>query len=306
MDKIVPFVSAIIITHNRAHYMSETISSVLSQTYENWELIVLDDGSTDNTENVVRQFNDERIHYYSMERIGIISEVRNRSLKLAKGEYIAFLDDDDIWEDNKLQTQIDLLLLKNADVLFNNSMTFYTDGSEALVGFPNDITSDTSTEKILDHLIYNRLVVYSSALIFKKSVLEIVNGYETSISFSELEFVGRLLLNCKVVAIPEPLVRIRKHDMNLSKQWSADAYFKEKFLFIDNLLDRKLISKTQYDLSSMLHYQSLIRCNNRSVSLTKAMGYFLHCLKINPWAIKNYTAISKRILYSMYNFSWLG
>ena len=92
-----PLVSVLMPTYNRAHYIREALSSVLMQSYKNFELIILDDGSTDDTEKVVIEFNDSRIKYVkdSVNR-GIVYR-RNESLKLAKGKYLAILDSDDVW-----------------------------------------------------------------------------------------------------------------------------------------------------------------------------------------------------------------
>ena len=101
-----PLVSVVLTTYNRADLISETIESILSQTFRNFELIVVDDGSTDNTEEVVRSYNDERVHYIKTDNWGGPAKPRNIGIKKAKGEYIAFCDDDDLWLPNKLEVQL--------------------------------------------------------------------------------------------------------------------------------------------------------------------------------------------------------
>src|SRR5690606_35596826 len=97
------------------------ILSVIKQTYPNWELIVVDDGSEDNTSALVNTFNDSRIQYCRIEHCGFLGKVRNEGLKMAKGEFIAFLDSDDIWTSDKLIVQINTLLEHNeAFFIFNN------------------------------------------------------------------------------------------------------------------------------------------------------------------------------------------
>ena len=95
--KEVPLVSVIIPTYNRVHLIGETIQSVIDQSYTNWELIIIDDGSTDDSENVINEFNDNRIRYYTIQHCGILGKVRNVGLSHSKGDYIAFLDSDEIW-----------------------------------------------------------------------------------------------------------------------------------------------------------------------------------------------------------------
>ena len=96
-------VSIIMPSYNTAQYISQSIQSVLAQTYLNWELIIVDDCSTDNTENVVSVFlNDNRIKFLKNERNSGAAVSRNRALREARGKWIAFLDSDDLWEPEKL------------------------------------------------------------------------------------------------------------------------------------------------------------------------------------------------------------
>src|SRR6478736_9323873 len=102
-------VSIIVPTYNRAHLIGETIQSVIDQSYINWELIIVDDGSTDDTKKKVEEFNDKRIRYFFIEHTGLIGAVRNFGMKNTRGELIAFLDSDDLWLSNKLEYQLSLL-----------------------------------------------------------------------------------------------------------------------------------------------------------------------------------------------------
>lgn len=103
-------VSIITPTYNCGRFIAETIRSVQAQTYTNWEMIIIDDCSTDNTRKVVEQFaNDSRIKYHCLERNSGASVARNTGLKLAKGRWIAFLDSDDLWLPEKLERQIQFM-----------------------------------------------------------------------------------------------------------------------------------------------------------------------------------------------------
>ncbi|MCQ3931011.1 MAG: hypothetical protein DPW16_11185 [Chloroflexi bacterium] len=100
-----PFVSVIITTYNRKDYLEEAIDSVLNQIYSNFELIVVDDGSTDGTGDLIHKKYVGQLHYIYQENRGR-SEARNHGMREAKGKYIAFLDSDDLWKPNKLSKQI--------------------------------------------------------------------------------------------------------------------------------------------------------------------------------------------------------
>ena len=106
MTKKSPTVSVIIPTYNRAHLVGRAIKSVLEQTYQDFELIVVDDGSTDNTKEVVKGFNDKRIKYILHEKNKGATAARNTGIKAARGEYIAFQVSDDEWLPVKLEKQM--------------------------------------------------------------------------------------------------------------------------------------------------------------------------------------------------------
>lgn len=108
-------VSVVIPTYNRAQCILQSIQSVLKQTYSNVELIVVDDGSTDETESLIRGISDHRVRYIYKENGGACS-ARNRGIEEAKGDYIAFQDSDDWWADNKLELQLKALNENVADV----------------------------------------------------------------------------------------------------------------------------------------------------------------------------------------------
>ena len=101
-----PKVSIIMPTYNRANYIGETIESVRNQTYDNWELIIVDDGSEDNTGEIISRVKDERIRFYKAGRIAINGKIKNIGIEKANGELIAFIDSDDLWAETKLEKQV--------------------------------------------------------------------------------------------------------------------------------------------------------------------------------------------------------
>lgn len=106
MGGVSDLVSIIMPSYNTARFLPETIGSVLAQSYENWELILVDDCSTDDTDAVMAGFDDPRIRYVKNERNSGAAVSRNRALREAKGKWVAFLDSDDLWHPRKLEKQI--------------------------------------------------------------------------------------------------------------------------------------------------------------------------------------------------------
>lgn len=114
------FVSIIMPSYNTGRYIAASIRSVLAQTYTNWELIIVDDCSTDDTDSVVSQFEDPRIKYLKNEKNSGAAISRNRALREAKGKWIAFLDSDDLWLPEKLEKQI--RFMEENDYVFSYTM----------------------------------------------------------------------------------------------------------------------------------------------------------------------------------------
>ncbi len=120
MNKLV---SVITPTYNCGAYIEDTIKSVIDQTYANWEMIIVDDMSTDNTEEIVKKYaaSDNRIKYYKLEHNSGAAVARTKAMEIAKGNYMAFLDSDDLWISNKLEKQLKFMEKNN----INFSCTSY-------------------------------------------------------------------------------------------------------------------------------------------------------------------------------------
>lgn len=120
-----PLISVIIPTFNNDNYIKETINSVLNQTYTELEIIIIDDGSTDLTREIVNSFDDKRIKYLFIENSGGPARPRNVGIQKATGKYIAFLDSDDIWLSDKIERQLAIFESDNScDVIFGDAKTF--------------------------------------------------------------------------------------------------------------------------------------------------------------------------------------
>lgn len=113
-------VSIIMPSYNTGRFIAETIDSVLAQTYKSWELIIVDDASTDNTDEVVAGYADDRIIYIKNEKNSGAAVSRNRALREAKGKWIAFLDSDDLWAPEKLERQIAFMKETNCRFSYTN------------------------------------------------------------------------------------------------------------------------------------------------------------------------------------------
>ena len=135
-------VSIIMPSYNTAPYISSSIQSVINQTYNNWELIIVDDCSTDNTEDVLSEIKDERIRFFKNEKNSGAAVSRNKALREAKGQWVAFLDSDDLWMPDKLEKQIRFMMDNGYSFSYTNYKEIDTDGNETgvMVTGPKHVT----------------------------------------------------------------------------------------------------------------------------------------------------------------------
>lgn len=193
--KKTPLISIVIPMYNAQNYIKETIQSVLSQTYQNWELIIVDNKSTDNSIQVVQSFNDERIKLLFLDyNSGGPSRPRNTGLENAKGEYIAFLDADDVWKNNKLEKQ--MLFLKENKVEFTSSdCNLINDKSEGIeLGFLSRMYNKIINKKTICDVIKNGFIITSSVLI-KKTLLKEFNEDKQYVAVEDFDMWLYVLVN---------------------------------------------------------------------------------------------------------------
>lgn len=120
MNMVDGLVSIIMPSWNTARWIGESIESVINQTYKNWELIIVDDCSTDNTDEVVASYNDKRIRFFKNDINSGAAVTRNRAISQANGEWIAFLDSDDLWKPEKLEKMIDFMTFNHHSFAYHN------------------------------------------------------------------------------------------------------------------------------------------------------------------------------------------
>lgn len=140
MDELV---SIVMPSYNTGKYIKDSVESVLAQTYRNWELLIVDDCSTDNTDDVIKPFlNDNRIKYLKNDKNSGAAVSRNRALREAKGKWIAFLDSDDLWFPDKLEKQIDFMTGNNFHLSYTKYEEINEEGTDTgvVVSGPKHIT----------------------------------------------------------------------------------------------------------------------------------------------------------------------
>lgn len=171
-----PLVSVIMPTYNHGKFIAAAIDSVLNQTHRNLELIIIDNYSEDDTEEIVASYKDDRIIYLEFRNNGIIAASRNHGIKHSDGEYIAFLDSDDIWLPEKLEKQIKLFQISNEAAMVYTRFKRIKEGTISSIIFPKDGRYKSGN---IFKSLYLRSFIACSSVIVKRSVLDQVGLFST-------------------------------------------------------------------------------------------------------------------------------
>ncbi len=221
-----PTVSAIIITYNRANFLKKSIESILNQTYHDFEILIVDDCSPDHTREIVEGFNDKRIKYFIHENNKGEGGSRNTGLQHARGKYIAFLDDDDEWLENKLQRQVSLLETASHEIGVVYTGLIRIDGKTDEIIDTNQIQK--ASGHILSNLIQGKNFVTPSTVMIKKECFESVGIFDEKLPTGfDYDMWIRIAKHYQFQYLNEPLVKYRIHSSQLSGNYQLQIKGRE-------------------------------------------------------------------------------
>lgn len=281
-------VSVIIPTYNRAEFLSTAITSVLNQTFQDFEIIVVDDCSKDNTPEVVSRFNDKRIKYIRNETNKGEAGARNTGIVNSNSEYIAFLDDDDEWLPEKLELQVNLL--KNSPTKVGVVYTGY-------------IEIDRTNKKILWKMIPTKkgdihkdmfiknYVGIPSTVILRRVCFERIGLFDENVVYpTDYDMWIRISKEFYFEYIEKPLVRYHIHDNSISNNSEI------RIRGIETMLKRY---SQIFSSNSKAHSQYYIRlgvlyCRNGNAK--KGKESFLKAIRLYPFEIRNYLFLGLSLL----------
>lgn len=200
-------VSIILPTYNRATKVGNAIDSVLRQTYQEFELIIVDDGSTDDTESVIREYQDPRIRYYKLTENGGQSKARNYGIQKAIYDYIAFEDSDDLWRAEKLEKQMHFMLQADTSVGFVYHKLRYNMGEGYGVVIPDEkIPCEKKSGDIYTQLLWDNLVGMPTVLAKRECFADIGGMDEKLKCLEDYDFALRIAKKYHAIFIDEVLL----------------------------------------------------------------------------------------------------
>lgn len=217
-----PFVSIILPTYNRAATIRRSIDSVLRQTYSNFELLVIDDGSTDGTGDIVRSINDDRIRYIEIDKNMGAAAARNAGVENSVGGLLAFQDSDDEWLPDKLKKQVLCMESASSEVgmVYSDMTRIFKDGQTMLFGTQDVVKGKIFNVNTLEYQVFG---IGQQTTLIKKECFTNVGLFDCSFPrFIDLEFFVRLSLQYEAVRIHEPLVTFYETE-GISSNWRASV-----------------------------------------------------------------------------------
>ena len=281
-----PRVSIIIPTYNRAEMIVECLESVFTQTFTDYEVIVVDDGSTDNTEEVLNSYLD-RLIYIKQENMGNAG-ARNKGIERASGEIIAFNDSDDLWLSDKLERQLKYLdEHPDVDMVCGNGIFF---GSSKVEG--GKVISDKRAiplerEGVTLPSIFMKSTLRTPTMVARRKVIEAVGGFDPEFKVCvDLDFAFRVLTKFKVAFMNEPLFKLRKHDGHVGGDSERRTLFNIKA--IEKLLReypeaRMLIGEKLINRRLAYRYYRLGKITQKKGRKKEALSAYKKSLSYRPF-----------------------
>lgn len=292
-----PRVSVIIPTYNREHIVLNAIQSVIDQTFKDFEIIVVDDGSKDRAEETVKNKYGDKIHYFYQMNKGVPA-ARNQGIKIARGEYIAFLDDDDIWLPEKLRHQVTLLdSYLNVGLVYTNYYKVQSGKKSANTYF--DIFRPYRGRVLRE--LYKKNNICPSSVVLRKKCIDKVGLFDESLSQAEdYDLWLRLAVHYDFDFIEKPLVlydaslgggRVSSNVINNLK-WTRVCLEKMKKSYPEILKENEVeIQKRFASLAYLLSRYLMI-----DERYGEAIKELINSIRLNPFYIKAYVFLIMSII----------
>jgi|TARA_B110000238_G_C16022821_1_gene393995 teichuronic acid biosynthesis glycosyltransferase TuaG len=252
-EKVQPLVTVITPLFNAQNFIGETIKSVLGQTYQNWEMIIIDDCSTDNSRDIVKEYEtkDSRIKLIELKKnFGGPARPRNIGLDISNGDYLAFLDADDVWLENKLQVQINEMLINNLDFTSTDSKFIDDNSIDTIINKYKIVIffKKIKRKATLSDVIKGNFIRTSSAVISKN----FISKFDENKDFIGVEdiYLWMKILNDKNIRykyITEKLIKYRISSTSLSERGANEKQaLKANLCILKFILDNQKFDYIKY------------------------------------------------------------
>lgn len=277
-----PKISVIIPAFNAEATILETIQSIQKQTFQDFEILVVDDGSTDRTLEIVRAINDPRIKSFSFPNGGV-SVARNRGIEAASGEFLSFIDNDDLWTHEKLAMQLKALEQNpNAHAAYSWTVNMIDDGQS--ISFVQGAES-TCEGNIYPDLLIGNFIASGSNILIRREVVEVIGGFEPNLAFSDWDFYLRIAAKFNFVVVPKPQILYRKISGSMSSK--SEKMEREGLIALERafaMAPQELQYLKKRSLASLYRYCADLWLSHSSnmYELKYAQEKLIEAIKLNP------------------------
>ncbi len=285
-----PLVSIIIPTYNHAQFLTKALSSVIAQTLTDWEAIVVNNYSTDNTIEIIQSFNDSRIKIINFHNNGIIASSRNIGIKNATGTFLAFLDSDDSWLPRKLEISLNYIKNHNADLVCNDEVLIEND--KVISTWHHAANTQITYQKLL---LKGNCISTSAVTVKRQAVLDVglFNEEQQFVTAEDYELWLKLArAGCQFNFIPEVLGKHLKHSTNNSG--SVLRHFeavKNVTEYHFNNMPQSFFLSINKELSMGILYYGVARQAADQNMLQLSLKFYAKSLRQNPFRAKTYAGV---------------
>lgn len=247
-DMDYPLVSVIVPCYNHASYVEKAIDSVLRQTYPNVELVVIDDGSRDDSVRILEELAARHgFRFVAQTNRGVCRTLNRAIQEFAMGQYIALLASDDYWDLTKLEKQMEALAASSgAEFCYSQAQEFTDDGKAGRI-FPRKPPVGKVTDRV-----FIRQGVPAGSMLFSRRLYDKLGGFDESLREEDWDFVIRCSSETRFVAVQEPLFHYRAHPGNTMRTRGRSEIFRQKALILSK--NFHLVSPYRWLLALSIHF----------------------------------------------------
>ena len=283
-----PQIDIIICCYNSGKYLSGTVDSIINQTYKNWHIIIVDDGSTDNTNDIIEGYisRDIPITHQKNSVNGGFGNARQIALKLCRNKWVAILDHDDIWYPNKLEVQVNSIINNpEARLFFSNSEWFDDNGNVLRLNLENSQYSTGLVNNAFETLILEGCLIDSETVIISRLALESIGGFDSSYFYiTDYDVFLKIAHKYGVYFDNKILAKWRVHNNQASQKMKQTMIEEHIRLFKFVLKNYQLKNNIQKFIRKRLLnlYRTIASSGLKNNGFKKYVGFLLNGIKNRP------------------------
>jgi glycosyltransferase involved in cell wall biosynthesis len=294
-----PLISIIVNCFNGEKYLQKALQSIIDQTYQNWEVILWDNKSTDGSKKIFLSYKEKRFKYFFSGKHVPLYNARNQAIEVSHGKIIAFLDTDDWWDEKKLEKQVALFSDDKVGLVYSNCNLFYEDSNTIKLFKRKKLKSGYITKELFKSYDVGILTV-----LIRRSAYNDILGFNNKYSIiGDFDLVIRLSCSWKFACLQEPLAYYRIHNQNFSStSGSLEVDELQDWLLDDNITSNKNLKfYLSFVRQRILYLKTVSLINNKKI-LKALKNIIIYPMGFRKFKLLLYIILPKKILKKIKNF----